>query len=116
MDRREFLRTSGAAALTLPLLSANPAHALVQQATAASGDAALNATFERIFKEQVATSPTYATFLGLDKGELAPLRSKLDIRPVAAARREEAARTDKFIGWLEAIPETGLSEPAKLNR
>ena len=116
MDRREFLRTSGAAALTLPLLSANPAHALVQQATAASGDAALNATFERIFQEQVATSPTYATFLGLDKGELAPLRSKLDIRPVAAARREEAARTDKFIGWLEAIPEAGLSEPAKLNR
>ncbi|HEU4956529.1 MAG TPA: DUF885 family protein [Sphingomicrobium sp.] len=116
MDRREFLRTSGAAALTLPLLSANPAHALVQQATAASGDAALNATFERIFQEQVATSPTYATFLGLDKGELAPLRSKLDIRPVAAARHEEAARTDKFIGWLEAIPEGGLSEPAKLNR
>jgi uncharacterized protein (DUF885 family) len=116
MDRREFLRTSGAAALTLPLLSANPAHALVQQATAASGDSALNATFERIFQEQVATSPTYATFLGLDKGELAPLRSKLDLRPVAAARREEAARTDKFIGWLEAIPEGGLSEPAKLNR
>ena len=116
MDRREFLRTSGAAALSLPLLSANPAHALVQQATGGSGDAALNRLFEEIFQEQVRTSPTYATFLGLDKGELAPLRSKLDIRPVAQARREEAARTDKFIGWLDAIPEAGLSDSAKLNR
>ena len=115
MDRREFL-TTGAAALSLPLLSANPAHALVLQATTGSGDAALNDVFERIFQEQVRTSPTYATFLGLDKGELAPLRSKLDTRPVAAARHEEAARTDKFIAWLEAVPEAGLSDPAKLNR
>ena len=115
MDRREFL-TAGAAALSLPLLSANPAQALVLQLAAGSGDAALNDVFERIFQEQVRTSPTYATFLGLDKGELAPLRSKLDTRPVAAARREEAARTDKFISWLEAVPETGLSDAAKLNR
>ena len=115
MDRREFLR-AGAAALSLPLLSANPAQALVLQLTAGPGDAALNDVFERIFQEQVRTSPTFATFLGLDKGELAPLRSKLDTRPVAAARAEEAARTDKFIGWLEAVPEAGLSDSAKLNR
>ncbi|MFL6723151.1 MAG: DUF885 domain-containing protein, partial [Sphingomicrobium sp.] len=115
MDRREFLRT-GTAALSLPVLSAGTAQALVLQATAGSADAALNATFERIFQEQVSTSPTYATSLGLDKGALAPLRSKLDIRPVGQARREESARTDKFIGWLEAIPETGLSDAAKLNR
>jgi uncharacterized protein (DUF885 family) len=115
MDRREFLRT-GAAALSLPLLSANPAQALVLQPMAGSGDAVLNGVFERIFQEQVRTNPTYATFLGLDKGELSPLRSKLDTRPVAAARREEAARTDKFIGWLESVPETGLSDAAKLNR
>src|SRR5215204_1812452 len=115
MDRRDFLKTSGAA-LSLPLLSAHPAHAFVLQSAPGSGDAALNATFERIFQEQVATSPTYATFLGLDKGELAPLRSKLDTRPVAQARREEAARTDKFIGWLETVSEAGLSDAAKLNR
>jgi uncharacterized protein (DUF885 family) len=111
MDRREFLSTTGAVALTIPFL---PKAAFAK--TAGSGDAALNATFERIFQEQVRTSPTYATFLGLDKGELAPLRSKLDTRPVAQARREEAARTDKFIGWLKAVPEAGLSDTAKLNR
>ena len=115
MDRRAFLKT-GAAALSLPLLSANPAQAFVLQPSAGSGDTALNDVFERIFQEQVRTSPTYATFLGLDKGELAPLRSKLDTRPVGVARREEAARTDKFVGWLEAIPESGLSDSAKLNR
>jgi uncharacterized protein (DUF885 family) len=115
MDRREFMKT-GAAALSLPLMSANPAQALVLQHAAGSGDTALNDVFERIFQEQVRTSPTFATFLGLDKGELAPLRSRLDTRPVATARREEVARTDKFIGWLEAVPEAGLSDSAKLNR
>jgi uncharacterized protein (DUF885 family) len=115
MDRREFLRT-GAAAMSLPLLSASPAHALVLQSTADSGDAALNNVFERIFQEQVRTSPTFATALGLDRGDLAPLRSNLDTRPVASARREEAARTDKFVGWLEAVPEAGLSDASKLNR
>jgi len=115
MDRRQFLMT-GAAALGVPALSAGPAQALAFQATPGSGDAPLNAVFERIFQEQVRTSPTYATVLGLDKGELAPLRSKLDTRPVGLARREEAVRTDKFIGWLEAVPESGLSEAAKLNR
>ena len=115
MERRDFLRTGGAA-LCLPLLSPSAAQALVLQAAPGSGDTALNDVFERIFQEQVRTSPTYATFLGLDKGDLAPLRSKLDTRPVEQARREEAARTDKFIGWLQAVPETGLSEAARLNR
>ena len=50
MDRREFL-TAGAAVLSLPLLSANKAQALVLQPTAGSGDAALNTVFERIFQE-----------------------------------------------------------------
>lgn len=111
MDRREFLWTGTAAALALPLVSAR---AIAQPASA--GDAALNATFERIFQEQVRAFPTFATALGLDKGELAPLRSRLDLRPVAQARREEAARTDKFIGWLEAVPDAGLSPSGALNR
>jgi uncharacterized protein (DUF885 family) len=111
MDRREFLWTGGAAALALPFVSAR-----VVAQPASAGDAALNATFERIFQEQVRSFPTFATALGLDKGELAPLRSKLDLRPVAQARREEAARTDKFIAWLEAVPEAGLSPSGALNR
>ncbi|MCL6729680.1 DUF885 domain-containing protein [Sphingomonas hankyongi] len=111
MDRRQFLCTSGAAALSAPFLSSK-----AFAAPAASGDANLDAVFERIFQEQVRTFPGFATSLGLDKGKLAPLRAKLDVRPVQRARAEEIARTNKFIGWLEAVPEAGLSESAKLNR
>jgi uncharacterized protein (DUF885 family) len=124
MDRREFLWTSGAAALSLPFLSGCAARAVAPgplppvppPAAIASGDAALNTLFENIFQEQVRTSPLGATFLGMDKGELAPLKSKLDTRPDQQARVEEIARTNKFIGWLEAVPETGLSPAASLNR
>ena len=111
MDRRQFM-ILGSAALCTPLIAARPAFAKV----AARGDAALNAVFERIFQEQVRTSPDTATFLGLDTGVLAPLRSKLDVRPTVTARAEETARTEKFISWLEGVPEGGLSDSAKLNR
>ena len=114
MDRRLFLMTSGAA-FSATLLGAGSTRAFAQ-ASARSGDAALDAVFDRIFQEQVRTSPTYATFLGLDKGELAPLRSQLDIRPTVQARAEENARTHKFVSWLEGVPEGGLSDFAKLNR
>ena len=109
MDRRQFLATGSAFALALPLAG-------TKAFAAAAGDAALNATFEKIFNEQVATSPTFATQLALDKGPLASLRYHFDTRPVAQARAEEVARTKKFIAMLEAIPEAGLSEPARLNR
>ena len=126
MDRREFLWTSGAAALSLPFLSGCAARAIAPApvappppmpapAAAATGDAALDALFERIFQEQVRTSPLAATFLGMDKGDLAPLKSRLDTRPDQQARIEEIARTKKFIGWLEAVQE-GLSPAARLNR
>ena len=114
MDRRSFLSTAGAAALAAPFTTFPTFNAALAQAS--SGDSALNAQFERIFQEQVRTSPATATFLGLDTGELAALRSRLDVRPIAQARREEAARTDKFVGWLEAVPEAGLSPAAALNR
>jgi uncharacterized protein (DUF885 family) len=115
MDRREFLWTGGAA-LCVPLLGGGAASALALQPAAASGDTELNAIFERIFQEQVRNSPANATYLGLDKGELAPLRSRLDTRPIEQARREEAARTEKFIAWLDAVSEAGLSSSARLNR
>ena len=114
MDRREFLWTGGAAALALPLLS-NSARALAS-AAAGSGDAALNALFEAIFQEQVRTAPTFATQLGLDKGDLAYLKSKLDTRPYQQARAEELARNRKFLAQLNAVDPAGLSPTAALNR
>jgi uncharacterized protein (DUF885 family) len=114
MDRREFLWTGGAAALALPILS-NSARALAY-AAAGSGDAALNALFEAIFQEQVRTAPTFATQLGLDKGDLAYLKSKLDTRPYQQARAEELTRNKKFLAQLNAVDPAGLSPTAALNR
>jgi len=119
MDRRQFLSTASAAAgLSFVTAFAKPAvaFAATAQTAASPQDAAINQLFERIFQEQVRTNPYTATYTGLDKGELAPLKSQLDIRPYRQARIEEVARTNKFINWLEAVPETGLFELSKLNR
>ena len=113
MDRRQFLATGSAAALTVPFLSSP---LLAAPAAAGSGDAALNALFESIFQEQVRTNPVSATYAGLDKGELAGLKSKLDTRPDRQARVEEIARTKKFIASLEAVDPATLSAAAALNR
>ena len=124
MDRRAFL-SSSAAALSVPVLaSCAPTPAAIGSAVApatvgsgsGAGDAALAALFEAIFQEQVATSPTFATRLGLDKGALAGLRSQLDTRPEQRARAEELARTRRFIAQLEAVPPQSLSPTAALNR
>ena len=119
MDRRQFISTASAAAgLSFVSAFAKPAvaFAATAQTAASPQDAAINQLFERIFQEQVRTNPYTATYTGLDKGELADLKSQLDIRPDRQARTEEAARTNKFIGWLAAVPETGLSDLSKLNR
>ena len=115
MDRREFLSTSGAAAVALPFLTGFDALAAAQPA-AAPGDAALNRLFDAIFNEQVRAAPTFATALGLDKGELAYLKSKLDTRPYQQARAEELARNRKFLAQLNAVDPAALSPAAKFNR
>ena len=111
MDRRSFLATGATVAL-LPLTEA-PAFA---QATGGSGDAKLNALFEEIFRERVRTSPSLATSLGLDKGPLAALKSKLETDPAPLERREDLDRYRKAIAAIRAVPVGSLSEAAKLNR
>ena len=111
MDRREFLSLGSVAAL-LPVL---PGVARAGPASA-TADEALDRTFQLIFDEQVANFPRFATQLGLDKGALAPLRHRFDTRPDEQARREEIARTNKFITMLEQFGPASLSPSAALNR
>ena len=113
MDRRSFLATGATAAL-LPLAEA-PALAAIATAPG-GGDARLNALFEEIFQDRVRHSPELASSLGLDKGPNAALKSKLDTRPTAVARREDLARNRRDIARLKAIAPNGLSDAAKLNR
>jgi uncharacterized protein (DUF885 family) len=115
MDRRQFLTTSsiaGAAAL-LPLPARAAAQAL---APAASGDGRLNALFEDIFQDRVKRFPDLATSLGLDKGANAHLKSQLDVRPLAQARKEDLALIKRNIAEIKAVPPSSLSVSGKLNQ
>lgn len=108
MDRRELLASGGAAALAASFI---PARAF---AAAGSGDAALNAEFERIFQDAVTRSPELATSLGLDKGPLAAAKGMLSPRTVAK-RQADVAQTKAALARLAKFPAAGLSPAAQLN-
>ena len=113
MDRRNFLASSAATGA----IALVPAKALAAQAApaAGSGDAALNALFDRTFREAVMRSPELATSLGLDKGPGAPLKHKLADRS-PTARAANLARTKAAITAIEGVDARTLSKGAQLNR
>ncbi len=109
MLRREFMVSGGAAALAL---SAEP---VLAKAMAPQGDAALNATLDAVFADGIAHSPESATSLGLDKGKLAALRSRLS--PVTAAERNaDLARNRRWTAKITALAPAKLSDTGKRNR
>ncbi|MES2055324.1 MAG: DUF885 family protein [Pseudomonadota bacterium] len=108
MNRRQFLASSGMAALATTL----PGTALA--ALGASGDAALDTDFEQIFQQAVARSPEFATSLGLDKGPLAAAKSQLSPR-TAAKRAADVAQTKAAIARLAKYDPASLSPAAALN-
>ncbi|HEX8261715.1 MAG TPA: DUF885 family protein [Allosphingosinicella sp.] len=109
MDRRTFIASSGAAALAATL----PATVLAQP-RAGSGDAELNALFERIFQQAVQRSPELATQLGLDKGEYAGLKGRLTPRTLAE-RARQLAQVKAALAELAAVDRSALSPAARLN-
>ena len=116
MDRRSFLSTS-TAALFVPLLSSVPVKAFaLGQGASAAGDAALNNAFDKIFTQTMKDSPGFATSLGIDKGELAYLRSTFDPKPFDQSRRESLAHDKASLAMLQAIDPATLSPEAALNR
>ena len=115
MDRRAFLSTGSAVALTLPLIG-TPLLAAPPAGAKTSGDARINALFEQVFQDRVRRSPELASSLGLDKGANAHLKSELDTRPIVAARAEDLARARRNLAAVQAIPPASLSNASKLNR
>jgi uncharacterized protein (DUF885 family) len=108
LDRRSFL-VSAALASAL----AGPAAALAR--AQATGEAAkLNALLERMFAEVLASSPLLATYLGLDKGDNAAAKGKLDMLSAEDIARDEAmmrrAQTD-----LKAVDRTALQGMDRVN-
>jgi uncharacterized protein (DUF885 family) len=114
MDRRSFLKAGGATAAVAPFATGVAAQAA--PATTAAGDSKLNALFEEIFQDRVKRYPELASSLGLDKGENASLKSKLDVRPVEQARKEDLALAKRNLAALEAIAPASLSDAGRLNR
>jgi uncharacterized protein (DUF885 family) len=111
MDRRSFLKAGGATAANVPF-----ANGAAAQTTAATGDAKLNALFEEIFQDRVKRNPALATSLGLDKGPNAHLKSELDVRPAAQARKEDLALAKRDLARVKAVPPATLSDAGRLNR
>jgi uncharacterized protein (DUF885 family) len=118
MDRRSFLAAGSAAAL-VPVLTARASGAIaavVQPAAGGSGDAALNAAFDKIFRQTMKDNPGFATSLGVDKGDLAYLHSTFDPKPYDVSRKEGVAHTREALALLQQIAPASLSPSAALNR
>jgi uncharacterized protein (DUF885 family) len=94
--RRAFLATAAAVAF------APPARAATDE------DAKLVAVFDRIFEENLAQSPEAITRLGLDKGELAWAKSKLDSASIASLAADKA-RTREHLAALKTVDRARLS-------
>lgn len=109
MHRREFMVSGSATALAL---AAEP---VLARGAASQGDASLKATLDAVFADGIAHSPEYATSLGLDKGRLAVLRSRLS-PATAAERRADLARNRRWIGKVTALAPANLSDNGKRNR
>lgn len=106
MDRRQFLVSTGAAALAF---GAEPVFA---KGTASAGDTRLRVLLDQVFADGIARSPEFATSLGLDKGKLAPLRNQLS-PATAAERHADLARSKDWLAKVNAIAAGGLSQAGK---
>ena len=108
LDRRSFLVTAALAGAL-----AGPGRALAR--SQATGEAAkLNALLERLFNEVVANSAFLATYLGLDKGDNAAAKSRLDmLSPADIARNEAMFR--RGAGELKAIDRDALHGMDRVN-
>jgi uncharacterized protein (DUF885 family) len=106
MDRRDFLAASAASAIVAGL----PARAFAQ-----SGDTALNAEFDTIYRAQLARSPELVSSLGLDKGAMAAAKHQLSDRSAAEAVRQ-SARVKQWVAAIDKVDAKGLSAASRLNR
>jgi uncharacterized protein (DUF885 family) len=110
LDRRTFLLTSaafGAAGLSGCTTTATTG-------TAGSRDAQLDALLTGWFNEDLRDSPTFATNLGLDVGELGHLRGELGAQSVAKAEEERRQAATRY-AELRRFGRRGLSETGQLN-
>lgn len=112
MDRRSFLETASLASLSALL----PTSAWVAEAHAAdtAADTKLRTMLDQFFYASVEESPESASSLGLDKGERAHLKSKLDDYSTAGKSNRLAAARQRLAS-LRALGREGLSASAQVD-
>ncbi|SNS75873.1 Uncharacterized conserved protein, DUF885 familyt [Sphingomonas laterariae] len=108
MDRRSFMSSAGA----LAVASGLPTGAIAQPA--GSGDAKLKALLDAMFYTRLEESPEQATRLGLDSGDRASLRSRLDDESAAARSRQEARRKSE-LATLRQIDRASLGASSQVD-
>ncbi|HET8611723.1 MAG TPA: DUF885 family protein [Sphingomonas sp.] len=113
LDRRAFLLSSAAlgGAAALPGWTAAAAKAVAGDAAPSP---ALRATFHTIFERGLRLRPEGATYLGLDKGANADLRSKLSDES-DTGRAAARAATQADLADLAKIDRAGLSESDRID-
>jgi len=117
LNRRDILKTGAtSAALACAPLMANRALADTTAPSPAGSpeDTRLNALFDHIMDETLARSPETVTSLGLDNGDHADAKAKLDDRSLAAWE-EDKRRTRRQRKELEAIDRARLTGLAPSN-
>ena len=79
-----------------------------------AADAKLTGLFDDLSEALLTDVPEGATFLGLDKGKRAALKSRLSDQSWAHVSRDHSICAD-WLGKLGAIPDTQLSADATLS-
>lgn len=82
--------------------------------TAPEVAAALNSAYDVILREWFVASPIQATVAGLDKGDFAVTKTKLDDRS-EAGKASNTARLQRAVSRLEAIDRNKLSAADRIN-
>src|SRR5207244_1519379 len=82
---------------------------------AAPGDAALDTVFDGLAEALLQDSPESATFLGLDKGARASLKSRLSDQSWAHVAGDHKVCTT-WLGKLNAVASGQLSPAAQVNK
>ncbi|PTD26095.1 DUF885 domain-containing protein [Sphingomonas fennica] len=117
MDRRSFMTNAGVLALstTLPAMANAQGNAAgARQSAAGPADAQLRSLLDKMFYTRIDDSPEQATRLGLDKGDRAALRSRLDDES-AAARERQAAHRRNDLAALRKIDPAKLGAAARID-
>jgi uncharacterized protein (DUF885 family) len=117
MDRRTFIVSAGATALlstSLAGCAAGPVGTAAAPVGSGSEDAQPRVLLDRLFYARLDDNPEAATGLGLDTGDRAHLRSKLDDYS-AAGRAKDLARAEAELAELKRIDRDRLSADARVD-